>query len=323
MLARLSGRWHQVLSAVALASANGLQCSLSRSEVRFRALSARECAAYWDSGEPRDKAGAYAIQGRGAVFVEASARQLLGRHGTAAVRDRATAGWRGVAPVRAVVTQPTSVAIEPAIRSASRQGRRAADDLGAGCGGESCRGRRDCWRRRARSGARVAVLPENFSFMGLRRCGQARDRRARRRRSGAALSVAAGARARTVDRRRHHTDGAASPAGASPPPAWCTTMTGAAWRATTRFICSTSIFPARARATASRPTSLPARAPVLVPTPAGLLGLSVCYDMRFPELYRQLSRGRRAVVQHALGLYRADRPRALGDAAARHGRSRT
>jgi septum formation protein len=70
MLARLSGRWHQVLSAVALASANGLQCSLSRSEVRFRALSARECAAYWDCGEPRDKAGAYALQGLGAALVE-------------------------------------------------------------------------------------------------------------------------------------------------------------------------------------------------------------------------------------------------------------
>src|ERR1700689_2074713 len=70
ILARLSGRWHQVLSAVALASGNGLQCTLSRSEVRFRALQARECAAYWDSGEPCDKAGAYAIQGLGAVFVE-------------------------------------------------------------------------------------------------------------------------------------------------------------------------------------------------------------------------------------------------------------
>jgi len=70
MLAMLSGRWHQVLSAVALASANGLQCSLSRSEVRFRALQARECAAEWDRGEPCDKAGAYAIQGRGALFVE-------------------------------------------------------------------------------------------------------------------------------------------------------------------------------------------------------------------------------------------------------------
>jgi septum formation protein len=70
ILARLSGRWHQVLSAVALASANGLQCTLSRSEVRFRALEPRECAVYWDSGEPRDKAGAYAIQGLGAAFVE-------------------------------------------------------------------------------------------------------------------------------------------------------------------------------------------------------------------------------------------------------------
>ena len=70
MLARLSGRWHQVLSAVALVSAAGAQCSVSSSEVRFRVLSARECALYWDSGEPRDKAGAYAIQGLGATFVQ-------------------------------------------------------------------------------------------------------------------------------------------------------------------------------------------------------------------------------------------------------------
>jgi septum formation protein len=70
MLARLSGRWHEVLTAVALARANGMRCSVSRSEVRFRALSERECAHYWDSGEPCDKAGAYAIQGRGAVFVQ-------------------------------------------------------------------------------------------------------------------------------------------------------------------------------------------------------------------------------------------------------------
>jgi septum formation protein len=70
MLARLSGRWHEVLTAVALASANGMRCSVSRSEVRFRVLSERECQQYWDSGEPCDKAGAYAIQGLGAVFVQ-------------------------------------------------------------------------------------------------------------------------------------------------------------------------------------------------------------------------------------------------------------
>ena len=70
MLQRLSGRSHQVLSAVALAAHNGLRHQLSRSVVRLRSLSAQECAAYWDSGEPQGKAGAYAIQGLGAIFIE-------------------------------------------------------------------------------------------------------------------------------------------------------------------------------------------------------------------------------------------------------------
>jgi septum formation protein len=70
MLARLSGREHEVLSAVALAYGGTLQTALSRSLVRLRSLSREECEAYWDSGEPHDKAGGYAIQGRGAVFVE-------------------------------------------------------------------------------------------------------------------------------------------------------------------------------------------------------------------------------------------------------------
>jgi septum formation protein len=70
ILARLSGRTHQVLTAVALASAAGIAHRLSASEVRFRHLSRSECRAYWASGEPRDKAGAYAVQGRAAVFIE-------------------------------------------------------------------------------------------------------------------------------------------------------------------------------------------------------------------------------------------------------------
>jgi septum formation protein len=70
MLARLSGREHQVFSAVALAQRATLSSSLCRSAVRLRILAAAECEAYWDSGEPCDKAGAYAIQGLGAVFVE-------------------------------------------------------------------------------------------------------------------------------------------------------------------------------------------------------------------------------------------------------------
>jgi septum formation protein len=70
MLAQLSGRAHQVLSAVALVSEAGTETRISASTVRFRPLSPAECAAYWDSGEPRDKAGAYAVQGYGAVFIE-------------------------------------------------------------------------------------------------------------------------------------------------------------------------------------------------------------------------------------------------------------
>jgi septum formation protein len=70
MLRRLAARTHQVLTAVALADARGVRERLSASEVRFRAIGAAECAAYWRSGEPRDKAGGYAIQGLGAVFVE-------------------------------------------------------------------------------------------------------------------------------------------------------------------------------------------------------------------------------------------------------------
>jgi septum formation protein len=70
MLAQLSGREHQVLSAVALLHGGTVHATLSRSLVRLRALSARECEAYWESGEPQGKAGAYAIQGRGAAFVE-------------------------------------------------------------------------------------------------------------------------------------------------------------------------------------------------------------------------------------------------------------
>ncbi len=76
MLRRLSGRTHRVLTAVALRTQTGIQQRLSASEVSFRSLVDAECAAYWDTGEPHDKAGAYAIQGFGAVFVA----ELRGSH---------------------------------------------------------------------------------------------------------------------------------------------------------------------------------------------------------------------------------------------------
>jgi septum formation protein len=70
ILRRLSGRQHQVLTAVALASPGRLESRLTLNQVSFRALRAGEIAAYCASREPLDKAGAYAIQGKAAVFVE-------------------------------------------------------------------------------------------------------------------------------------------------------------------------------------------------------------------------------------------------------------
>lgn len=69
MLALLSGREHQVLSAVALATATQNAVKVQESRVRFRQLTVAECEAYWNSGEPLDKAGGYAIQGRAAAFI--------------------------------------------------------------------------------------------------------------------------------------------------------------------------------------------------------------------------------------------------------------
>ena len=70
ILRRLSGRQHLVLTAVALAGGDWMECRLTRNRVSFRALQAREIEAYCASREPLDKAGAYAIQGKAAVFVE-------------------------------------------------------------------------------------------------------------------------------------------------------------------------------------------------------------------------------------------------------------
>ena len=71
MLARLSGRSHQVMTAVSLLDNQGLQQTRLRiSEVTFRTLDSVEIESYWRTGEPLDKAGAYAVQGLGAVFIE-------------------------------------------------------------------------------------------------------------------------------------------------------------------------------------------------------------------------------------------------------------
>src|ERR1700730_3374865 len=69
MLRALGGRTHEVLTAVAVATTQGLIWRTSRSEVTFRAISGAEAHNYWATGEPRDKAGGYAIQGGAAIFV--------------------------------------------------------------------------------------------------------------------------------------------------------------------------------------------------------------------------------------------------------------
>lgn len=69
ILRRLSGREHQVLSALSLRLGERHWQALSISSVGFREIGEEEIACYWSSGEPCDKAGAYAIQGLGAVFV--------------------------------------------------------------------------------------------------------------------------------------------------------------------------------------------------------------------------------------------------------------
>lgn len=70
-LIQLAGERHQVMTAVAMVGPDGEEHTrLSVSTVLFRPIHLEEARAYWESGEPADKAGGYAIQGKGAVFVE-------------------------------------------------------------------------------------------------------------------------------------------------------------------------------------------------------------------------------------------------------------
>lgn len=70
ILSTLSGRMHQVLTAVAVVSNSNESLCCVTTDVWFRHLTAEEITAYWFTGEPQDKAGAYGIQGLGGVFVE-------------------------------------------------------------------------------------------------------------------------------------------------------------------------------------------------------------------------------------------------------------
>lgn len=70
MLSRLSNRTHEVFSSVAAVLDGRSETALSVTRVTFGAITPAQARAYWDTGEPADKAGAYAIQGFGAQFVK-------------------------------------------------------------------------------------------------------------------------------------------------------------------------------------------------------------------------------------------------------------
>lgn len=70
MLQGLSGREHQVLTSVAVVDRDRCEVRVVSSDVAFRAISLAEAEAYWETGEPHDKAGGYAIQGLAAIFVK-------------------------------------------------------------------------------------------------------------------------------------------------------------------------------------------------------------------------------------------------------------
>jgi len=103
MLARLSASEHEVLTAVAVSDGERFEAIVSVSSVRFRALQAAEIAAYVASGEPMDKAGAYGIQGLGAVLVDTIKGSFSGIVGlpvaeTVALLQRFAYPFWGVSP---------------------------------------------------------------------------------------------------------------------------------------------------------------------------------------------------------------------------------
>ncbi len=70
MLMQLSGRWHQVMTAVAIKDAHKTRQIVVTADVEFCTLTEQDCLKYWNTKEPQDKAGSYAIQGIGARFVK-------------------------------------------------------------------------------------------------------------------------------------------------------------------------------------------------------------------------------------------------------------
>jgi septum formation protein len=104
MLGLLSGRRHQVYTGICVISDAPPTVRCAATEVEFRAISREEMQAYWASGEPQGKAGAYAIQGLGAVFVAGIIGSYTGVMGlplfetAEMLRHHGVAVWNGALP---------------------------------------------------------------------------------------------------------------------------------------------------------------------------------------------------------------------------------
>jgi septum formation protein len=96
MLRALSGRSHRVLTAVAMIAAEREYIELSDSLVTFRVLEESEISRYWQTGEPIDKAGAYAIQGLGALFISSLQGSYSGVMGLPLFETGRLLAWAGI-----------------------------------------------------------------------------------------------------------------------------------------------------------------------------------------------------------------------------------
>ena len=96
MLARLSGRRHQVMTGVAVRSAGVTKSTLTVTEVTFRDIDPDEARDYWHSGEPAGKAGAYAIQGQGGAFVASIDGSFTGVVGLPVPETAELLRWAGI-----------------------------------------------------------------------------------------------------------------------------------------------------------------------------------------------------------------------------------
>jgi septum formation protein len=105
MLEALSGKTHRVVTGVAVRLHERIRTTMSDTEVEFREIRPDEALRYWQSGEPEGKAGAYAIQGAGGIFVAAVRGSYSGVVGLPVFETATLLGQFGIEILPAVDNQ--------------------------------------------------------------------------------------------------------------------------------------------------------------------------------------------------------------------------